>query len=61
MEKDLEKLKDEITRIVEKYQLKTFKINTKISCHSRLNTENEKKWTTEYYSTIEKIDINLTK
>ena len=61
MEKEIEKIKEEIEEFVERYQLKTLKINTKISYHSKLNTENPKKWTTEYYSTVEKIDINLTK
>ena len=61
MEKDLEKIKNILTQVIEKYQLKTLKINTQIEYHSRLNTENSEKWTTEYYSTVNKIDINLTK
>lgn len=61
MEKELDKIKSMITHLIEKYQLKTLKINTKIGYHSRLNTENPKRWITEYYSTVEKIDINLTK
>lgn len=61
MEKELEEIKDILTEFIEKYQLKTLKINTKISYHSRFNTENSQKWTTEYYSEVNKIDINLTK
>lgn len=61
MEKDLEEMKNILKRFIEKYQLKTLKINTKISHHSKLNTENSQKWTTEYYSIVNKIDINLTK
>lgn len=61
MEKELENIKELLTNFIKKYQLKTLKINTNISYHSRLNTENSKKWITENYSTIDKIDINLTK
>ena len=61
MEKDLEFIKTILTDFIEKYQLKTLKINTKIEHHSKLNTENPEKWTTEYYSIVNKIDINLTK
>lgn len=61
MEKDLELIKTMITDFIEEYQLKTLKINTKIEYHTRLNTENPKKWTTENYSTVNNIDINLTK
>lgn len=61
MEKDLEFIKTILTDFIEKYQLKTLKINTKIEHHSKLNTENSEKWTTEYYSIVNKIDINLTK
>lgn len=61
MEKELENIKEILTNFIEKYELKTLKINTKISYHSRLNTENPKKWITENYSTVNKIDINLTK
>lgn len=61
MEKDLEEIKKILTVFIERYQLKTLKINTKISYHSRLNTENTQKWITEYYSEVNKIDINLTK
>lgn len=61
MEKEIEKLKEEITKFIEKYQLKTLKINTKIEYHSKVNTENSQKWITEYYSTVDKVDINLTK
>lgn len=61
MEKELEKIKKQLTDFIEKYQLKTLKINTKIGCHSRFNNENSEKWILEHYSTVEKIDINLTK
>lgn len=61
MEKDIEKIKRMLTEFIEKYQLKTLKINTKIKYGSKLNTENPQKWITEYYSTVNKIDINLTK
>lgn len=61
MEKDLELIKTMLTDFIETYQLKTLKINTKIEYHSKLNTKNPQKWTTEYYSTVNKIDINLTK
>jgi len=61
MEKEIEKIKETLKNFIEKYQLKTLKINTKIEYHSRLNTENPQKWKTEYYSTVNKIDINLTK
>ncbi len=61
MEKELEKIKETLTKFIEEYQLKTLKINTKIEYHSRLNTENPKKWKAEYYSTVNKVDINLTK
>lgn len=61
MEKELENIKNILTEFIEKYQLKTLKINTKIEYHSKLNSENPKKWVTEYYSTVNKIDINLTK
>ena len=61
MEKDIENLKIEIKKFIEKYKIKTFKVNTKVGYHSRLNTENPEKWITEYYSKVEKIDINLTK
>ena len=61
MENELENIKEMLTKFIEEYQLKTLKINTNISYHSRLNTENPKKWITENYSTVNKIDINLTK
>lgn len=61
MENELEGIKNILKNFVEKYQLKTLKINTKIEYHTRLNTENPKKWITENYSTVNKIDINLTK
>lgn len=61
MEKELEKIKKSITQFIEKYQLKTLKINTKIEYHSRFNTKDEQKWEIENYSTVDKIDINLTK
>lgn len=61
MEKELEEIKNKLTEFIEKYKLKTLKINTKIEYHSRLNTKNSEKWITEYYSTVNKIDINLTK
>lgn len=61
MEKELEKIKNILIHFITKYQLKTLKINTKIDYHSRLNTENPEKWKTEYYSRVNKIDINLTK
>lgn len=61
MEKELENIKEILINFIEKYQLKTLKINTSISYHSIFNTENPKKWTTENYSTVNKIDINLTK
>lgn len=50
-----------LTEFIEKYQVKTLKINTKIGYHSKLNTDNPEKWITEYYSTVNKIDVNLTK
>lgn len=61
MENELENIKKILEHFIEKYQLKTLKINTKIEYHSRLNTENPQKWITENYSTVNKIDINLTK
>ena len=61
MEKELEEIKNILTIFIEKYQLKTLKINTKIECHSRFNTTNNSKWKVENYSTVDKIDINLTK
>lgn len=61
MEKELENIKKTLTQFIEKYQLKTLKINTKIEYHSRLNTKDDSKWEVENYSTINKIDINLTK
>lgn len=61
MEKEIELIKTMLTEFIEKYQIKTLKINTKIGYHSRLNTDNPEKWITEYYSTVNKIDINLTK
>ena len=59
--RDIEKIKKLIESFIEKYQIKTLKINTSIEYHSKLNTENPKKWVTEYYSTVNRIDINLTK
>lgn len=61
MEKEIELIKTMLTEFIEKYQIKTLKINTKIGYHSKLNTDNPEKWITEYYSTVNKIDINLTK
>lgn len=61
MEKELEKIKKTLTEFIEKYQLKTLKINTKIEYHSRFNTQDDQKWKIENYSTVDKIDINLTK
>lgn len=61
MEKEIESIKTRLTEFIEKYQIKTLKINTKIGYHSRLNTDNPEKWITEHYSTVNKIDINLTK
>lgn len=61
MEKELENIKEILKQFIEKYQLKTLKINTKIKYHSRLNIENLDKWKKEYYSKVNKIDINLTK
>lgn len=61
MEKELENIKEILTDFIKKYQLKALKINTDISYHSRLNTENPSRWINENYSTVNKIDINLTK
>lgn len=61
MEKELENIKKTLTQFIEKYQLKTLKINTKIEYYSRLNTKDDSKWEVENYSTVNKIDINLTK
>ncbi len=61
MEKEIELIKTMLTEFIEKYQIKTLKINTKIGYHSKLNTDNPEKWITEYYSTVNKIDVNLTK
>lgn len=61
MEKEIELIKTMLTEFIEKYQVKTLKINTKIGYHSKLNTDNPEKWITEYYSTVNKIDVNLTK
>lgn len=61
MEKEIERIKNILTQFIEEYQLKTLKINTKIEYHTKLNTENPQKWKTENYSTVNKIDINLTK
>lgn len=61
MEKEIESIKTMLTEFIEKYQIKTLKINTKIGYHSKLNTDNPEKWITEYYSAVNKIDINLTK
>lgn len=61
MEEDIEKLKQNIEELIKKYKLKTLKINTAIEYHSRFNTDNPKKWITEYYSKVNKIDVNLTK
>lgn len=61
MENELEEIKNVLTDFIKKYKIKTLKINTKISHHSRFNTENSQKWIMEYYSEVEKIDINLTK
>lgn len=43
MEKELENIKKTLTQFIEKYQLKTLKINTKIEYHSRLNTKDNSK------------------
>ena len=61
MENELEEIKNNLKNFIMKYQLKSLKINTKIEYHSRLNTDNSQKWIVENYSTVEKIDINLTK
>ncbi len=61
MEKEIKLIKTMLTEFIEKYQIKTLKINTKIGYHSKLNTDNPEKWITEYYSTVNKIDVNLTK
>lgn len=61
MEKEIELIKTMLTEFIEKYQVKTLKINTKIGYHSKLNTDNPEKWITEYYSTVNKIDVNITK
>ena len=61
MEKDIEKIKNMITQFIEKYQVKTFKLNTDITYRSKLNTENKEKWITQNYSIVNKIDINITK
>ena len=61
MEKDIDKIKDMIKRFIEKYQVKTLKIKTDISHSSKINSENPEKWIVEHYSTVNKIDINLTK
>lgn len=61
MEKEIEKIKETLTNFIKKYQLKTLKINTKIEYHSKMNNENPDKWKKEYYSKVNKIDINLTK
>lgn len=61
MEKELENIKEILTEFIERYQLKTLKINTKIEYHSKINNENPNKWIVENYSKVKKIDINLTK
>lgn len=61
MEKDIDKLKKAIEQFIEKYTIKTLKINTDINCRSKINDDNPQKWVIEYKSKVEKIDINLTK
>ena len=61
MEKDIKRIKDTIQQFIEKYNIKTLKIRTDISYSSKLNTTNPEKWVTEDYSTVNTIDINLTK
>lgn len=61
MEQDIEKLKQDIKEFIEKYKLKTLKINTVIEYHSKFNTDDPKRWIVEYYSKVDKIDVNLTK
>lgn len=61
MEKDIEKLKRIITQFIEKYKIKTLKINTKIDYHSKFNIENSEQWILECYSKVDDVDVNLTK
>lgn len=61
MEKEIDKIKDILEKFIKKYNIKTLKINTKINYHSSLNTENPNEWIIEHNSTVQKIDINLTK
>lgn len=61
MEKNIENIKTIITEFIEKYEIKTLKVNTDITHRSKLNTENKEKWITQNYSVVNKIDINLTK
>lgn len=61
MEQDIEKLKQDIKEFIEKYKLKSLKISTSIAHHSRINDSNSKNWVIEYFSKVEKIDVNLTK
>lgn len=61
MEKEIDKIKDILEKFIKKYNIKTLKINTKIDYHSSLNADNLNKWIVEHNSTVQKIDINLTK
>lgn len=61
MEKEIDKIKDILEKFIKKYNIKTLKINTKIDYHSSLNADNPNKWIVEHNSTVQKIDINLTK
>ena len=59
MEEDIKKIKELLKDFITTYTLKSLKIKADIEYHSKLNTRNPKKWTTEYYSTVSNIDIEL--
>lgn len=61
MEDDIKQIKNLLTQFIEKYEIKTLKINTNITFSSRFNDDNPKEWKVEYKSTVNNIDINLTK
>lgn len=59
MEEDIKEIKQMLKDFITTYKLKSLKIKADIEYHSKLNTKNPKQWTTEYYSIVNNIDLEL--
>lgn len=59
MEEDIKEIKKILKDFITTYTLKSLKIKADIEYHTKLNTEDPRRWKTEYYSTVSNIDLEL--